>query len=95
MTNSNDQLIQRFYAAFKAHVKGGGRLVYATCSLLREENEAIADAFAAAHPQFDEVSCADLLASQRIDLEGERLRLWPHRHGTDGFFAAAFVRRAG
>jgi 16S rRNA (cytosine967-C5)-methyltransferase len=76
-------------------VKGGGRLVYATCSLLRDENEAIADAFAAAHPQFDEVSCADLFASQRIELEGERLRLWPHRHGTDGFFAAAFVRRAG
>ena len=76
-------------------VKGGGRLVYATCSLLREENEAIADAFAAAHAQFDEVSCADLLGSQRIELEGERLRLWPHRHGTDGFFAAAFVRRAG
>jgi 16S rRNA (cytosine967-C5)-methyltransferase len=76
-------------------VKPGGRLVYATCSLLREENEAIADAFAAANPHFEELSCATLLASQRIEIEGERLRLWPHRHGTDGFFAAAFVRRAG
>ena len=71
-------------------VKPGGRLVYATCSLLREENEAIADDFAAAHPEFQPLSCAELLATQRIEIEGERLRLWPHRHGTDGFFAAAF-----
>ena len=76
-------------------VKPGGRLVYATCSLLREENEAIADAFASAHPEFEALSCGELLAAQRIELEGERLRLWPHRHGTDGFFAAAFARRAG
>jgi 16S rRNA (cytosine967-C5)-methyltransferase len=75
-------------------VKAGGRLVYATCSLLREENEAIADAFAAAHPEFEALSCGELLAAQRIAMEGERLRLWPHRQGTDGFFAAAFVRRA-
>jgi 16S rRNA (cytosine967-C5)-methyltransferase len=75
-------------------VKAGGRLVYATCSLLREENDAIADAFAAAHPQFQPLDCGELLAAQRIAMEGSRLRLWPHRHGTDGFFAAAFVRAA-
>jgi 16S rRNA (cytosine967-C5)-methyltransferase len=75
-------------------VKPGGRLVYATCSVLREENEAVAEAFAAAHPEFAALSCADLLAAQRIALDtGLTLRLWPHRHGTDGFFAAAFVRR--
>ena len=76
-------------------VKAGGRLVYATCSLLREENDAIADAFAAAHPEFQPLSCGELLATQRIQMHGERLRLWPHRQGTDGFFAAAFLRRAG
>jgi 16S rRNA (cytosine967-C5)-methyltransferase len=76
-------------------VKPGGRLVYATCSLLRSENEAVADAFAAAQPEFESLSCGELLAAQRIDLPGERLRLRPHRHGTDGFFAAAFARRAG
>jgi len=76
-------------------VKAGGRLVYATCSLLREENEAIADAFADAHPEFQALSCGELLAAQRIEMDGERLRLWPHRQGTDGFFAAAFLRRAG
>jgi 16S rRNA (cytosine967-C5)-methyltransferase len=75
-------------------VKGGGRLLYATCSILREENEAIAEAFVAAHPEFSRLSCAGLLAAQRIALDtGDYLRLWPHRHGTDGFFAAAFERK--
>ena len=75
-------------------LKPGGRLVYATCSVLAEENESVADAFAAEHPEFMALSCAELLASQRIDLQtGERLRLWPHRHATDGFFAAAYERR--
>jgi len=72
----------------------GGRLVYATCSILAEENEAVAERFAAAHPEFKPLSCRELLAAQRIVLDtGERLRLWPHRHATDGFFAAVFERR--
>ncbi len=76
-------------------LKPGGRLVYATCSILPEENEAIADAFAAAHADFAPLSCGELLAAQRIELpSAERLRLWPHVHGCDGFFAAAFERRA-
>jgi 16S rRNA (cytosine967-C5)-methyltransferase len=75
-------------------LKPGGRLVYATCSVLAEENEAVADAFSAEHPEFKELSCTELLSAQRIGLEtGERLRLWPHRHATDGFFAAAYERR--
>jgi len=75
-------------------LKPGGRLVYATCSILSEENDAVADRFAAEHPEFMALSCTELLAAQRIVLEtGERLRLWPHQHGTDGFFAAAFERR--
>ncbi len=84
----------RILGAAARLLKPGGRLVYATCSLLAEENEAVADAFAASHPQFSALSCAELLKAQRIPLDtGERLRLWPHRHGTDGFFAAAFERR--
>ena len=75
-------------------LKSGGRLVYATCSILPEENEAIADAFAAAHADFAPLSCKALLAAQRIELPcTERLRLWPHVHGCDGFFAAAFEKR--
>jgi 16S rRNA (cytosine967-C5)-methyltransferase len=84
----------RILEAASGLVKQGGRLVYATCSLLAAENEAVADRFAAAHPEFAALSCGDLLATQRIPIDSaERLRLWPHEHGTDGFFAAAFERR--
>ena len=72
-------------------LKPGGRLVYATCSILREENEEIAADFCERHPHFTALSCSELLAQQRITLDtGRHLRLWPHVHGTDGFFAAAF-----
>lgn len=75
-------------------LKRGGRLVYATCSILSEENDAIADAFLASRTEFRPASCSAVLAAQRISVEvGERLRLWPHVHGTDGFFAAVFERR--
>ena len=74
-------------------LKPGGRLVYATCSILAEENEAVAERFAAAHAEYKPLSCRELLTAQRIVVDtGERLRLWPHRHGTDGFFAVAFER---
>ena len=74
-------------------MKPGGRLVYATCSILREENDAVADAFQAAHRNSVRFPRRTLLAAQRIALDtGERLRLWPHLHGTDGFFAAVFER---
>jgi 16S rRNA (cytosine967-C5)-methyltransferase len=86
---------RRILEAAARLVKTGGRLVYATCSILKAENEAIADDFAAAHPGFASLSCAQLLAGQRIPLPSEqRMRLWPHVHGSDGFFAAAFERRA-
>lgn len=76
-------------------VRPGGRLVYATCSLLAEENDAIVDAFLAAHPQFRPVSAQDVLEKQGVKLEtGERLRLLPHVHDTDGFFAAVMERVA-
>ena len=76
-------------------MKPGGRLVYATCSILHEENDAVADAFQASRPEFRPLSAASLLAAQRIALDtGERLRLWPHLHDTDGFFAADFRARS-
>jgi len=84
---------RRILQAAARLVKLGGRLVYATCSILREENEAIVEEFQAAKSEFKPLSSASLLAAQKIPLDtGERLRLWPHVHGTDGFFAAAFER---
>ncbi|WP_280152586.1 RsmB/NOP family class I SAM-dependent RNA methyltransferase [Piscinibacter sp. XHJ-5] len=80
-------------------VKPGGRLVYATCSLLEDEDEAIARAFSAEHArEFVPLPAADALAKAHVGtpnalVREEFLRLWPHRHGTDGFFAAVWERR--
>ncbi|HSI94576.1 MAG TPA: RsmB/NOP family class I SAM-dependent RNA methyltransferase [Methylophilaceae bacterium] len=76
-------------------VKPGGRLVYATCSLLREENEAIVEAFLASNSEFETVNAAEILAQQQIPLDtGPYLKLLPQQHGTDGFFAVAMARKA-
>src|SRR5580698_1495279 len=76
-------------------VKVGGRLVYATCSILEAENETIVEQFLANHPNFTVVPARDVLAEQRVDIEmGDYLSLWPHRHATDGFFAAVLERRS-
>ena len=78
-------------------VKPGGRLVYATCSLLAAENDAVVQGFLAAHPDFVLVSAAEILRRQGVeglDEAGrETLQLVPHRHATDGFFAAVMERR--
>jgi 16S rRNA (cytosine967-C5)-methyltransferase len=80
-------------------VKPGGRLVYATCSLLDAENEAIAQAFTAEREgEFEVVPAAQVLDKAHVSqpeslVRGDYLRLWPHRHATDGFFAAVWQRR--
>jgi 16S rRNA (cytosine967-C5)-methyltransferase len=85
-------------AAAALLVKPGGRLVYATCSLLPEENENVVTPFLAAHPDFMLLDAAEVLRDARIDLpESSRardafLRLSPDLHGTDGFFAAVMDR---
>jgi len=84
-------------------LKPGGRLVYATCSVLPQENEAIAQAFSAAHSDFAPLPAAEVLAHAKVPdaaalcSGGEAgalyLRLWPHQHGTDGFFAAVWQKK--
>jgi 16S rRNA (cytosine967-C5)-methyltransferase len=76
-------------------VKPGGKLVYATCSVARVENEEVA-ATAAALPGFTPLPLERTLGAElarEAGATGNELRLWPHRHGTDGFFVAAFERR--
>ena len=84
-------------------VKPGGRLVYATCSVLPQENEAIALAFSAANPDFVPLDVGEVLVGLKVenaaslcsggDNQQRFLRLWPHRHHTDGFFAAVWQRQ--
>jgi 16S rRNA (cytosine967-C5)-methyltransferase len=75
-------------------VKGGGRLVYATCSFLDEENDQVAAQFLAGNPDFTLVPMHTVLAEQKIELEmGDYLKMLPHKHHTDGFFAAVFERK--
>ena len=80
---------------FSRLVKPGGRLVYATCSVARAENEEVA-ATAAGLPGFAPMPLEKTLGAETARAAGavgNELRLWPHRHGTDGFFVAAFERR--
>ena len=75
-------------------VKLGGRLVYATCSILPEENENQVAAFLKRHPEFRLMSLADAWPTGITPPPycTDMMRLTPHRHGTDGFFAAVFER---
>ncbi len=80
-------------AAASKLVKPGGRLVYATCSFLQEENRAIVDAFLEAHSDFTLRPAGEALAQQLITLDTNTcLQLLPHLHGTDAFFAAVLER---
>ncbi len=90
---------QRILAAAARLVKPGGRLVYATCSLLDEENSAVTAALLAAHPGFKTIPAGEVLARAGITIAdacnaGGALRLLPHRHGTDGFYALTMQRLA-
>ena len=83
-------------------VKPGGRLVYATCSLLREENDDVVSGFLKRHPEFTALSATEVLARRQITLPAtplplgaaltDALRLLPHQHHTDGFFALVMQR---
>jgi 16S rRNA (cytosine967-C5)-methyltransferase len=84
-------------------LKSGGRLVYATCSVLPQENEDIARAFSEANPDFVALPVGQILSELKVQNaatlcaggeDGQAyLRLWPHRHATDGFFAAVWQKK--
>ena len=90
---------QAILAGAATLLKPGGRLVYATCSLLALENEDVARTFGEGHPQFEPMAAEHALALAHMAQAGELvqglwLRLWPHRHHTDGFFAAVWQRKS-
>jgi 16S rRNA (cytosine967-C5)-methyltransferase len=72
----------------------GGRLVYATCSLLPEENDHVLEQFLKQNPSWRLKTAAEVLGQERAEEIGDRgvLRLYPHLHETDGFFAAVLTR---
>jgi 16S rRNA (cytosine967-C5)-methyltransferase len=85
---------QALLEQFALLVKPGGRLVYGTCSVLRAENEAVVEAFLAAHSEFRLVPPAEKLGPElgaQVS-RGDFLRLTTHVHGTDGFFGATLLR---
>jgi 16S rRNA (cytosine967-C5)-methyltransferase len=61
---------------------------------LTAENDAIVDSLMARHPDFTLTPAATVLARHGIALDGDLLRLLPHRHNTDGFFAAVLDKKA-
>lgn len=77
-------------------VKPGGRLIYATCSILPDENQQQVDNFLTAHPEFTRLNVSDEWASWVDDrpcpVTGTDLSLNPATHNTDGFYAAVLVR---
>jgi 16S rRNA (cytosine967-C5)-methyltransferase len=79
---------------FAPLVRPGGRLVYGTCSVLEEENEAVVAAFLERHPGFRTLPPADKLGPELGEKvsTGDFLRLSPGVHGTDGFFGAILLR---
>jgi 16S rRNA (cytosine967-C5)-methyltransferase len=90
---STQREILREAAAF---VRPGGRLVYSTCSLLTSENEQIVEGFLSGREDFRQVSAPRILQAAGVPVEDNApaLTLFPHRHPTDGYFAAVMERRA-
>ncbi|MEO5669679.1 MAG: RsmB/NOP family class I SAM-dependent RNA methyltransferase [Ramlibacter sp.] len=104
-TQSVEEMIAKQQAILQSAarlLKPGGRLVYATCSVLPAENESIAAAFTEANREFSPLPAVEILSNLKVEgavglcaggaSGGDFLRLWPHRHRTDGFFAALWVK---
>jgi 16S rRNA (cytosine967-C5)-methyltransferase len=81
--------------ACAALVKPGGRLVYVTCTLLRQENEDVVESFLSAHQDCLPFSLESSAARLGLDhaMSGPWLKLFPHVHGTDGFFCAVLQKK--
>ena len=78
-------------------VSPGGRLIYATCTLLAEENEDVVNAFQGKHKDAKSIHLGEILGSERKDIwcddKGHGMKLFPHIHGTDGFYAMVWRKQ--
>jgi 16S rRNA (cytosine967-C5)-methyltransferase len=85
----------KFLQKAAEYLKPKGTLVYSTCTLCPEENEGVIERFLAGHPEFFLDSVAPYLPKSASGLADTRgfYYTWPHRHGTDGFFAARMMRK--
>lgn len=88
-------LQKELLARYARLARPGGRIVYATCSVAREEDEEVVEAILREHPELELVPPSETLGAELAEkLGAERyLRLLPHLHGTDGFFAALLRRK--
>ena len=82
-------------------LKKGGRIVYATCSMLKQENQDVVDDFLSRHPEFERLNATDVLAKQGVELPveqkerfGDDFVMLPHLHDTDGFYSAVLIKKA-
>jgi len=84
-------------------LKPGGRLVYATCSLIRQENQGVVEEFLASNPNFELKDPKEVLRDTfpvmgqlpiGASADSSWWQLFPHQHGTDGFFGAILERKA-
>lgn len=86
---------ERLLRAVAERVRPGGSLVYATCTIGREENDAVIERFLATRPDFAREDAAPFLppaARSFVGADGA-LRTFPHRGGLDGFFAVRLMHR--
>jgi 16S rRNA (cytosine967-C5)-methyltransferase len=87
------QVQQNILRSASRLVKPGGRLIYATCSMLPEENQEQVDLFLKENPVFEPMVLEKLNQIPELDLSGSSLQMTPARHETDGFFISAMVRK--
>ena len=100
-TKTKDDIIklssiqQKLLEAAAPLVKPGGRLVYSTCTVDRDENDRVAEAFLASHPNFEkDETLKERMPEEVVPLvEGNMLQVFPQSFGSDGFFIASFRKK--
>lgn len=95
---SVDELSTKQYSILSLnsqYVKPGGRLVYATCSLMQQENEQVVERFLADHSEFELTDPAEILRRYHLESLANKkyVQLLPHERNTDGYFAAVLKRK--